>query len=491
MKYLLHKLYESTIAVLPISIVILIVSLLIGIDSRYVIHFIIGIIFLIIGLTFFSIGTLSSMVAIAESIGEYIVKKRILILFLLIAFLVGFMITIAEPALWVLADQFKSVVIEPIMIVTVAIGVGIFVMIALVRILFQVKLRTLLLVSYGILFVVACILLLVNPSFIPVAFDSGGVTTGPMAVPFIMALGLGVSKSRGDKASEDDSFGLVGIASIGPILSVLILGLFFGPSEPVQDTTTGFLGYLIQNLIQMAIAILPFVLFFVIFQIIAFKLSKRKVLKVFIAFGYTYIGLVLFLTGANAGLINMGLQIGEYFAHLDASWLLVPIGMVFGFVVVAAEPSVIALNRQVEEVSAGAVSRKLMLYALAIGVSIAIGLACVRVLTGISILWFLLPGYGLALILMFFTPKMFTGIAFDSGGAVSGAMTSAFLMPYALGAAAANGSNILSSAFGLVAFVAMAPLITIQLMGFIFRTKVTIQEASEEDDIIDLSEVET
>ncbi|MDI6452848.1 DUF1538 domain-containing protein [Peloplasma aerotolerans] len=491
MKFVLHKLFDSMIAVLPISVVILIISLLIGIDGQYIINFIVGSLLLMIGLTFFSIGSVSSMVAIAESIGEFIVKKRKLLLFIVIAFIVGFMINIAEPALWVLADQFKSVVIEPVLILSVALGVGIFVVLALIRILTQIKLRTLILISYAVVFGFAILLFMTNPSFIPVAFDSGGVTTGPMAVPFIMALGFGISKSRGDRASEEDSFGLVGIASIGPILSVLILGLFYSPTVPISDTTTSFMGYLVRNLVQMAIAILPFILFFMIFQVFAFKLKKRRVIKILIAFGYTYIGLVLFLTGANAGLVDMGLQMGAYFANLNASWILVPVGMVFGFVIVAAEPSVVALNRQVEEVSAGAISSKLMLYALAVGVSVAIGLACVRVLTGVSIWWFLLPGYGLALILMFFTPKIFTGIAFDSGGAVSGAMTSAFLMPYALGAAMISGTNVLSSAFGLIAFVAMAPLITIQLLGFIYRAKVDVYEEIEEDEIMDLSEVKS
>lgn len=487
-KIILGKLWESIKAAVPISIIILVTSLLIGIDTPLIISFIIGDVLLVIGLTLFSIGSTASMVSIAESIGIYIVRKRKLGFYILIAFLVGFMITIAEPALWVLADQFKSVVSEPVLIFSVSIGVGSFVVLALLRILTQFRLSTLFIISYALLFTVAIIIAQINPEFIPVAFDSGGVTTGPMAVPFIMALGLGISKSRGDRASEEDSFGLIGVASIGPIVSVLILGLFYDPVTPVSDTTSSFLDYFIQNLIQMAIAILPFILFFTFFQIFAFKLNKKRVVTILIAFVYTYVGLVIFLTGVNAGLVNMGFAIGQYFAGLNFIWILVPLGMIFGFTIVAAEPSVIALNRQVEEVSAGAISKELMLFSLSIGVSIAIGLALIRVITGISIFYFLLPGYAIALTLTIITPKMFSSIAFDSGGAVSGAMTSAFLMPFALGASYALETNILLDAFGLVAFVAMTPLITIQLLGLIYKYKQKkIQITEIDNDIMDLS----
>jgi hypothetical protein len=487
-KIILGKLLESIKATLPISVIILGVSLIIQIDTPLIISFIIGDILLILGLTLFSIGSSASMVSIAESIGIYIVKKRSLWIYILVAFLVGFMITIAEPALWVLADQFKTVVTEPVLIFSVSVGVGSFVVLALLRILTQFRLSTLFMISYFILFLVAIIVAQFNPEFIPVAFDSGGVTTGPMAVPFIMALGFGISKSRGDRASEEDSFGLIGVASIGPILSVLILGLFYEPVIPISDTSTTFMEYLVMNLIQMAIAILPFVLFFTIFQLIAFKLNKKRVITILIAFVYTYVGLVLFLTGANAGLVNIGHAIGNYFANLDFNWILIPLGMIFGFTIVAAEPSVVALNRQVEEVSAGAISRKFMMASLSVGVSIAIGLAILRVITGISIFYILIPGYILAIVLTQFTPKIFSSIAFDSGGAVSGAMTSAFLMPFALGASSTLGTNILLDAFGLVAFVAMTPLITIQLLGLIYKMKQQkIQVTDIDDDIMDLS----
>lgn len=484
-----EKVKESFFAVLPVSVIIVIFMPFIGVNLEDIINFSIGIVFLIFGLALFQIGAFASMVSIAEDIGIYIIKKRSLLIFILVAFLVGFMITIAEPALWVLADQFKSVINEGALILSVSLGVGIFVVVALLRILFQFQLRTLILLGYGILFIIAFIVSLTKPEFIPVAFDSGGVTTGPMAVPFIMSLGLGVAHFRGDKKSEEDSFGLIGIASIGPVISVLVMGLFTEPTIPILDTNTSFIGYLVINLFQMAIAILPFIAFFFVFNFLAFKLSKKRIIKILVAFFYTYAGLVLFLTGANAGLVNIGTYIGNFVAESNM-WALIPLGMLLGLLVVSAEPSVVALNRQVEEVSAGAISKRFMMMALSIGVSFAIGLAMLRVVTGLSIWWILLPGYAITILLTFVSPKIFSSIAFDSGGAVSGAMTSAFLMPFALGASdVISTSNILLDAFGLVAFVAMAPLITIQLLG-IMATKKQVKAVIHEDDsdIIELKE---
>jgi len=468
---LVERLRESFRAVLPISVIIPVVSLFCGVSGREVTAFLIGDVLVVVGLALFSIGSVESTAAIAASIGEHIVRRRSLVLFVLVAFLVGFLITVAEPALWVLADQFKSVVPPSVLILTVAVGVGLFVILALVRILLQFSLVLLFAISYAVLFLIAGGVALANPGFIPIAFDAGGVTTGPMAVPFIMSLGYGIARARGDRSSETDSFGLVGIASIGPILSVLLLGLFTAPSTPVSDTTTTLGEYFVHYLIQMAFAILPFILFFAVFQCLAFRLSWQRVVKVLIAFVYTYTGLVLFLTGANAGLVNIGVAIGASVGALSWNWVLVPLGMLFGFTVVAAEPSVVALNRQVEEASAGAISRGFMMAALSTGVSLAIGLACLRVLTGLSIWWILLPGYALTILLTAVTPRIFASIAFDSGGAVSGAMTSAFLMPYALGASAVIGTDILADAFGLVAFVAMAPLVTIQVLGLVYRKR--------------------
>ncbi|WP_162163955.1 DUF1538 domain-containing protein [Acholeplasma hippikon] len=474
LKGLLVKLKESAVAVIPMTVIVILMSYIIGLDGKLIFNFLLGALMLIIGLSIFSLGAETSMMTIASEIGGFLVRKKKLALLIGVIFTVGFLITVAEPALWVLGDQFSSVVNPLILVFTVSIGTGIFVVLAILRIVFQFSLRTLVIIGYSLVFVVAGIVSIFNPSFIPVAFDSGGVTTGPMAVPFIMALGLGLSQARGDKDAETDSFGLIGVASVGPIISVLVLGLFFSPQTPTMDLDSTFIDYFHVNLIQMLIAILPFMFFFLLFQFTVFKFSKEKVASILVAFGYVYIGLVIFLTGANAGLVNLAYQLGNFFATRSYAWIIIPIGMLFGYISIAAEPSVMVLNKLVEDVSAGTVTKKMMLVSLSIGVSISIGLANLRVLTGISIWWIILPTYIVIMLLTFITPKTFYAIAFDSGGAVSGALTSAFLMPFTFGAGMGidpTGSSILTDAFGLVAFVAMTPLLTIQLLGLMSRVK--------------------
>ena len=484
---LIEKIIESTKAILPVVLLGFIISIIIRVDGADLINFGIGTAMLILGLALFQIGSLSSTVALAEDIGIFITRKKKLPLFIGVALVLGLMITVAEPQLWVLSDQLKEVIPPIVLILTVSIGVAILIVLALLRILFQFSLQKMFMFLYITLFVLAGIVSFSSPDFIPVAFDSGGVTTGPMVFSFIMAFGYGISHARGDKSSELDAFGLIGIVSVGPILSVLLLGIFYNPTAPVIDTSSTLMDYLLINIVQMGIAILPFVLFFFVFQIFAFKFPKIRVYKILVSFFYTYLGLVLFLTGANGGLVNIGTYIGEYFGG-NMKWLLIPLGMVFGLSVVAAEPAVIALNRQVEEVSAGAISRRIMMIALSIGVSVAVGLSMLRVVTGISIWWILLPGYGITILLTFISPKIFSSIAFDSGAAVTGVLATGFLMPLALGAAAAiPGANPLTDAFGLIALVAMTPLITIQLVGMMAqRRQHKSKSVVVEDEIIDL-----
>lgn len=494
-KILVEKVKESVQAVLPITVIILIVLFILKVSSIEIIEFIIGSLMLTIGLVVFGLGASESMMFIAEEIGSYITKKRAISLLVIVGFLVGFLITISEPSLWVLGEQFKNTIPKFTLLLSVALGVAIFLVIALLRIIFQIRLNLLLIIWFTILFILA---IFIPAEFIPVAFDSGGVTTGPMAVPFIISLGLGVISNSTNGNTKEDSFGMVGIASIGPILAVFILGLIYSPeyTETVEEAK-GLLGYIIQYIGEIGIAILPFVAFFAVFQIFAFKLKKKRVIRVLIGFLLTYIGLVIFLSGASVGFMSVGTFLGETIAKFESGWWLILAGLIFGFVIVSAEPSVVVLVHQVEEVTDGRVSKKIMMPAMAIGVSIAIGLAMVRIVFDISIWYILLPGYIIALVLTFFVPKMFTAIAFDSGGAVSGALTSTFLVPFALGAASViynnDQSSILKNAFGLVAFVALAPLVTIQVLGLIFKIKSRRKDKeiidTTEDEIIDLKEV--
>ena len=323
----------------------------------------------------------------------------------------------------------------------------------------------------------------VPKEFLAVAFDSGGVTTGPMTVPFIMALGVGVSAIRGDRHAADDSFGLVAMCSIGPILAVLILGIVFRASDstyipPVLPEVSDsvelwqlFHVSLPTYLEEIAVSLLPIIVMFGIFQFVALYMDRRSLGRIAVGLAYTYVGLVLFLTGANVGFMPAGNYLGQVLAGQSFRWIIIPIGMLIGYFIVKAEPAVYVLNKQVEEVTDGAISAKAMGTALSAGVSISVGLAMVRVLTGISILWFLVPGYVFAIGISFVVPKLFTAIAFDAGGVASGPMTATFLLPLAQGACVAVGGNIVTDAFGVVAMVAMTPLITVQLMGLVAQLR--------------------
>ena len=422
-KVFLDKFLESFKSVLPVTIVLIILGVVMGLPTSTMLWFLLGALLLVIGLALFQLGAFESTSVIAEDIGRFIVKRKNLAIFVIIAFMMGFFIIIAEPSVRVVADQLSEVIKpQEIIIYTIAIGVGLFLTIGLLRILFNISFRTMVIILYSSVFVLALVVNQINPVFIPLAFDSGGVATGPLSVPFILSLAYGISKARGDKASDQDSFGLVGITVIGPIFAILILGLFL-PNIPADmmntpgSATTTLVQYLRLYTGQMAIAILPFVIFFIVFQIIDFKYPKRKVIKILIAFLYTYVGLVLFLAGANGAYSVLGSAVGGYLA--DNSVLLILVGAIFGLLVAAPEPSVIAVNRQVEDVTAGAISRKLMLGAISIGVAIALVLSMIRMITQINLLWFVIPGYIIAIILMFFTPKIFSLIGFDAGSAVT------------------------------------------------------------------------
>ncbi len=475
-----EKLLETLKAVIPILFIVLLLCFSIApIPPSILLTFLIGAALLIIGMLFFNVGVDMSMTPIGERVGSIVTKSKNLFLIIIITFIMGFIITISEPDLQVLAQQVPSIP-NLTLILAVAIGVAVFLVIAFLRMLLGIPLSRLLLVFYSTIFILA---FMVPGDFLAISFDSGGVTTGPMTVPFIMSFGIGIASIRSDRHAEDDSFGLVSLCSIGPILAVLILGMIYNPESteqvsetiPVIDNTVDmwklFMVELPEYIKEMAISILPIVAFFGIFQLIARDITKRSLIKIIIGLIYTYIGLVLFLTGVNVGFMPAGNYLGQTIAGLSCSWIIVPIGMIIGYFIVLAEPAVFVLTKQVEEMTSGAISAKAMGLSLSIGVSLSVGLAMIRVLTGISILWFLVPGYFVALSLTFLVPKLFTAIAFDSGGVASGPMTATFLLPFAMGACQALGGNIITDAFGIVAMVAMTPLITIQIMGLIFKFK--------------------
>lgn len=473
-----EKLTESLNAVLPIIGIVLVLSFSIApISSSILLCFLMGAAMIIIGTMFFTLGAEMSMTPMGERVGTAVTKTKNIIFVVILGFILGFIITVSEPDLQVLAQQVPSIP-NMTLILFVAVGVGIFLVIALLRMLFRISLPSMLIFFYIIVFAVT---FFVPKSFIAVAFDSGGVTTGPMTVPFIMALGVGISAVRTDKHASDDSFGLVSLCSIGPVLAVLILGIIFKPSDsaytpPVIPEIENsielwnlFKVGLPTYIKEIAVSLFPIILFFAIFQIAVLKLSKRNLKKIAVGLVYTYVGLVLFLTGANVGFIPAGNYLGQVMAGLDYKFIIIPVGMLIGFFIVKAEPAVYVLNKQVEEITDGAIPAKAMGISLSLGVATSVGIAMLRVLTGIPIMYFLIPGYAIAIILSFFVPKIFTAIAFDSGGVASGPMTATFLLPFAQGACITVGGNIVSDAFGVVAMVAMTPLITIQILGMVFQ----------------------
>lgn len=499
-----EKIRESLSAVLPITGIVLMLSIfLIPMELGSVVMFLTGALMLIVGMGFFQLGAEMAMTPLGEGVGVQISKMQKLLTVLLTGFLMGVIITVSEPDLQVLAGQVPSVP-NMVLIMTVAVGVGLFLALAIVRIRYKINLSMLLIVCYLALILVS---MFVPKEFLAVAFDSGGVTTGPMTVPFIMAMGVGLASVRSDKNAANDSFGLVALSSVGPILAVLILGCFFKPTEAAytltdvatvvttQDVARVFAQGLPLYAREVLLSLVPILWVFLIFQWLTHRYHGLQIKRIVVGFGYTYIGLVLFLCGANVGFAPVGAYLGKELAGLSLRWILVPIGALIGYYIVKAEPAIQVLNHQVEAVTNGAISVKMMNRCMQIGVAASVGLAMLRVLTGISIQWFVIPGYIIALVLSRMVPDIFIGIAFDSGGVASGPMTSTFLLPLSIGVCEALGGNLMTDAFGVVALVALTPLIAIQLMGLVYKLKtakrtqtVPAAIADDCDMIVDLEE---
>lgn len=499
-----EKVKESLSSVLPITLIVLVLSItLVPMEIGTLALFLTGAVLLIFGMGFFQLGAEMSMTPLGEGVGKTLAKREKVILVVLVSFALGTIITIAEPDLQVLANQVASIP-NNVLIWTVAVGVGVFLALAVLRIFYRASLAKCLLGAYALLFA----LTLFSPKdFLAVAFDAGGVTTGPITVPFIMALGVGVSALRAAQRHDDDSFGLVALCSVGPILMVLLLGIFYHPSDatysaveiaPVvttRDVAQQFAIGLPDYAKEVLLSILPIVAVCVLFQLLTHHYRRRQLLRTGVGFLYTIIGLILFLTGVNIGFTPVGNLLGSGLADSTYRWVLIPIGALIGYYIVKAEPAVQVLNKQVEDVTGGTVSQSMMNTALSIGVACAVMLSMVRVLTGISIYWILVPGYALALILARYVPSVFVGIAFDSGGVASGPMTSTFLLPLAMGACTALGGNVVTDAFGVVALVALAPPVAIQIMGVIYvhRAKAVAEDKADllpDDGVIDLEDEE-
>lgn len=489
-KKLKEKIAESLSCVLPVTCIVLLLGITITpMPLGPLMLFLAGAAFLIVGMGFFTLGADMAMMPIGERVGVQLAKSGRLPLITAACFIIGAIITMAEPDLKVLAGQTPAVP-DLVLMGAVAAGVGAFLALAFLRSLFGWSLSRILLVCYGILFLLS---VFVPGDFLAVAFDSGGVTTGPITVPFIMALGVGLTSLGRSSKKVGDGFGLVALCSVGPILSVMLLGLTYdsaaGSYTPLeipaisnsQDLWLVFQRQLPEYAWEVFMALCPILLFFLIFQIFFLKMRRRQVVKILVGMLYSYIGLTLFLTGVNVGFMPAGSYLGNMLASLPYNWIMIPVAMVIGFYIVRAEPAVQVLNKQVEEVTGGSISQRTMMMGLSVGMAISLGLSMIRVLTGLHLLWLLVPGYGLALGLSFIVPPIFTSIAFDSGGVASGPMTATFLLPFAMGACEAVGGSILTDAFGIVAMVAMTPLIIIQLIGLVYKRNTALAKQAPAD----------
>ena len=477
-----EKFKESAISVVPVMIIVVILHFTISpLKQGQLLQFIVGGILLILGLAIFLIGADLGMVPFGQKVGSYLTHKRNLMLMIPAAFIIGFAVTIAEPDVQVLANQVHAVatsIDHDALLIMIAVGVGFFLVIGMVRIVLQLPLSWLLIFFYLLVFV-ACSF--VEPIFVGVAFDAGGATTGPVTVPFIMALGIGVASTFKKKEGDDSSFGFVGLASIGPIAAVALMGMInkggmqSGELEEeagiVRSIFDHFWHILPEVSYHMLLALLPLVVIFAFFQFFLIHMPFQQTKRMLLGFFYTFIGLVIFMAGVNGGFIPAGQSLGIVLGELWHGNALIPIGLVLGAVVVCAEPAVWVLTEQVEEVSGGYIRRSIMLAALSISIACAVGLGMFRVVTGISILFIIIPGYALALIFTKWCPPLFTAIAFDSGGVASGPMSTTFVLSLTLGASVAVGGNPATDAFGMIAMIAMAPLITIQILGLIFKYK--------------------
>jgi len=478
LKELKAKILEALVSALPITAIVYLMALLPWFDfsKAELISFSIGAVLLVLGIGLFNLGADLAMTPMGTHVGAGLSRQRRLWLLLAVCFVLGMLITVAEPDLQVLANQVKTVMNGTLLIYTVGIGVGAFLVIAVLKIVFRKSLSTILMLFYMLLFALALMLAVGGKTdLLPMAFDSGGVTTGPITVPFIMALGVGISSVLGDRHSQENSFGLVALCSIGPILAVLVLGLFSNgqlsyqvPDYTVSDDILGsFLHTAGHTAKEVAIALGLIVAFFLVCQFIFLKLPKRRLLKIGLGVIFTYAGLVIFLTGVNVGFMPVGYKLGYEVAGMSKP-LVVVLGLVMGVLVVLAEPAIHVLNAQVEDVTGGYITKRSMLIGLCVGVGAAITLSVIRIIFDFSLVYYIIPGYFLSLALSLFVPPMYTAVAFDSGGVASGPMTSGFILPFAIGVCVSlqGAGAVLRDAFGVVALVAMAPLITIQFLGF-------------------------
>ena len=483
MQLLLDKFKEVISSVLPIVILVFALSFtLVDVPGDMMIRFGIGSILLIIGLTVFLFGVDIGMTPVGNYLGDSIIRSNSHLIVLLLSFFIGFSITVAEPDLLILGQQISDatggILGSQMIVVVVSIGVGVMISLGVYRVMKNVALKWFFLIVYGL---IALLSFFADSTFLAMSFDASGATTGALTTPFVLALSTSVSAKKGGKGAEDDSFGLVGAMSTGPILAVLIMSLIqtstFQSNNEAYQYTDGILSPFIENLghtlQESIVSLVPILILFIIMFYFHRRINKHGLRRIAIGIIYVLIGLTFFLIGVNQGFMDMGRYLATELATNHEA-LLPWLGLVMGLVVVLAEPAVHVLGDQVEDVTGGHIPNKLLLFSLSIGVGLAVTMSMVRIMVpGVELWHFLLPGFGLSILLSFYVPNLFTGIAFDAGGVASGPMTATFILAFAQGVAATlPQADVLIDGFGIIAMVAMTPVLMVQILGLIYKLRV-------------------
>lgn len=501
---IIKVLKETFLSSLPLAAVIIIVCGFIApMDnlSDYT-KLAIGYACVVVGQALFLVGLDVSILPIGKLVGRSLIRLKKVVFIIFFGFLFGLLATVAEPALAVLARQTNIVmheVHEKLFVWIMGTGIGVFVGLSLFRIMKDISIKVMFAALYGIIFLSV---IFVPEQFIALAFDGSGATTGDISVPFILALGIGVSTTLSKHKTNEDTFGIIGIASAGPILAVFAYGIILksihgGSLQPAElynpEVSEGLINIFVSNIGDIALALFPVIIVFLPFQIFLFKLPRPAFIKMLLGTIPVFLGLLIFLSGIDYGFAFAGKYIGEVFIS-DVTpewfkWLLLLVAFVLGIAITLSEPAVTVLGEQLEEITNGHIKEMTIRLTLALGIGFAALLAIIKILTQINILWFLIPLYAVALILMKFTSKLFVGLAFDSGGVTGGALTSAFLTPLTLGIAQAvavkvgpGSQSVLTNGFGIIAFISVTPLIAVQLLGFIFEQRIKKEQQFLQDE---------
>ncbi|MBE5736734.1 MAG: DUF1538 domain-containing protein [Clostridiales bacterium] len=479
LRELRDKLKESAISILPFfGIILVLYFIFLPFNIFSLLSIIVATMLMILGMSMFNIGVDMSTMKMGGYVGSHLSRSRKLSFMCILSFVLGFMVTIAEPDLMVLAEQVPGLN-KWIVLITVSLGTGIFLLLSTLRTIFRWSIKTILILSY----MIALTLCIFAPSeFLPLSFDAIGVTTGAVSVPFIMAFGLGICAVRSGKNNQEDGFGLIALASIGPVIALLIVSLFLksnaGSSvdqEVINVITNGSdWGHVVGDsilsyLLEVFKVILPIFVFFLIYNWIYLKLPKNSLIRISLGLVYCYVGLVIFLTGVSSGYLPIANQLGEAIAGGEAKWVIIPIALGIGAVMVFAEPAVHVLNKQVEDITGGVIRRKTMMIGLSIGVAIAMLLVVLRALLGIDFMFIIVPLVVALVILSYFSPTLFVGIAFDSGGAAAGSLSASFVLPLLIGICNACGLDSMMYGFGTIGIISMIPVIVIEIIGIRYQ----------------------